>query len=114
MAPKPSTKAADTRIEMRIAFREMQTALVEIEERTDAWERSGDPISRLDMLLAEPLARVELARRAMANILDRHRWEPHTASAGALGAGRPLSGGIRRRVTPSSRRRRRASRAVIA
>jgi hypothetical protein len=106
MAPKPSTKAAETRLEARIAFRESQAALLEIEARTEAWARSGAPLSKLDEDLAEPLARLELVRRSAVNILARHRWQPHTASAGAIGSSRPLSGGRRRPAVPSPRRRR--------
>jgi hypothetical protein len=114
MAPKPSTKAAETKLEMRIAFREAQAALLEIEERTERWERSGATLAKLDELLAEPLARIELVRRSAANILARHRWQPHTASAGAIGASRPLNGGRRRGSIPSPRRRRRTTRKVSA
>jgi hypothetical protein len=105
------SKAEDTRFEIALAFRELATAHTETLNAIDRWEASGAPARALDeMLAAESLPRVELARRSLAAVLERHRWQPHKASAGAIGSSRPLNGGRRRRAVPSPRRRRRQPR----
>lgn len=88
----------ETLFDIEMAFGELAKVRLEV-----ARAEQEAPHRLLDAL-SEPLARLDLIRRLAAGILARHRWEPFTASAGALGPSRPLAGGHKRRAVPSPHR----------
>jgi hypothetical protein len=93
-------QVADTRFDLDIALAELARAHHEV-RRLEAGDISGH---RLEDALSEPMARLDLARRLLVQVLARHRWEPYKASAGAEGPSRPIDGGRKRRSVPSPHR----------